>query len=240
MRTLTVANRLAQQLSHDRHTIALALLVPSVIMTVLYFVFDKQPETFERAAPALLAVFPFLVMFLIGSISMLRERKAGTLERLMTLPIGRAQIVGGYLFTFGILAILQAMLLGLITLRFLGIDAAAGSELQTIVTAMVAGVLGTGFGLFISAFATSEFQVVQFLPAFVFPQILVCGLFAPKDQMAVPLQWFADITPPYYLVEAMRSAVNGYGWPIYTFIIIGLFLVASVVLAAVSIRRVSK
>lgn len=234
--TLATTQRLARQLSHDPHTIALVLLIPSILMTVLRFVFQNQPTTFQTAAPSLLSIFPFLIMFLVASISMLRERKAGTLERLMTLPITRIQIVSGYLLTFGFLTAVQAVILGLVTLRFLGIDTAFGSEIHVVGIAMLAGLLGTGFGLFTSSLATSEFQAVQFMPAFVFPQVMVCGLFAPKDEMAWPLQWFANITPPSYLVDAMHNAVDGFGWPAHELVAITIFMVASLILAAVSIR----
>src|SRR4051794_30501417 len=105
--TATAARVLAQ-LRRDPRTIALIVAVPLVLLTLLKFVFDKQPETFTRAAPPLLGLFPFIVMFLITSISMLRERTTGTLERLMTLPLSKLDVLAGYGLAFGVVATVQA------------------------------------------------------------------------------------------------------------------------------------
>jgi ABC-2 type transport system permease protein len=175
-------------------------------------------------------------MFIIASISMLRERVAGTLERLMTLPISKFQLIGGYALAFGILATLQAVIASIVLLGFLDVSVVGGA-LRVIVVAVLAGLLGMGLGLFTSSLASSEFQAVQFLPAFVFPQLLVCGLFSPYEQMARPLQLFADITPLYYLIQAMRTVTSSTAWPGQELAIIVLFLAGAVILASISVRK---
>lgn len=235
-RSAMTAARIGLQLRHDPRTVALALLVPSILMTILKYVFDHQPAVFNGIAPTILGVFPFTIMFIIASISMLRERTNGTLERLMTLPITKFELISGYALAFGLLAALQAILASIITLHFLGVSVASG-ELHIISIAIIAGILGTGFGLFTSSLATSEFQAVQFLPAFVFPQLLVCGLFTPFEQMARPLQYFADITPLYHLVNAMKSVIMTMSWPTNEILFLGVFFVLAIVLATISLRK---
>lgn len=237
-RIFFTSKRIGQQLKHDPRTIALALLVPSLLMIILKYVFNNSPTTFNSIAPSILGIFPFTIMFIIASISMLRERTTGTLERLMTLPITKFEMISGYAIAFGTLAAIQAILASIVTLQFLGVTV-AGGELRLLVIAIIAGVLGMGFGLFTSSLATSEFQAVQFLPAFVFPQLLVCGLFAPFDQMARALQLLADITPLSYLVTAMITVVTTNAWPTGELGIIALFFVVSISLATVSLRKTS-
>lgn len=235
-RVFITSIRIGLQLKHDPRTIALALLVPSLLMTILRYVFDRNQLVFNAIAPIILGIFPFTIMFIIASISMLRERTNGTLERLMTLPITRFELLCGYAGAFGLLAALQAILASLVTLKLLDVSV-LGGELHIIAFAVIAGVLGTGFGLFTSSLATSEFQAVQFLPAFVFPQLLVSGLFTPFDQMARFLQLFADITPMYYLVNAMRTVVMSTVWPVQETLILGLFFIVAIFLASVGLRK---
>jgi ABC-2 type transport system permease protein len=235
-RLLLTSKRIGQQLRHDPRTIALALLVPSLLMTILKYVFAHNQLVFNAVAPSILGIFPFTIMFIIASISMLRERTNGTLERLMTLPITKFELICGYAIAFGTLAALQAILASFITLHFLGVTV-AGGEAHVLMLAIIAGVLGMGFGLFTSSLATSEFQAVQFLPAFVFPQLLVCGLFAPFEQMARPLQLLADVTPLSYLVAAMRTVVTSTNIPAHELLVIGVFFVFSVALATISLRK---
>lgn len=235
-RIIFTSLRIVEQLRHDPRTIALALFVPSILMVILKYVFDQNVLLFNGIAPSILGIFPFSIMFIIASISMLRERTSGTLERLMTLPITKFELISGYAIAFGALAALQAALASLITLQFLDVSVTGGA-LHVLLLAVVAGVLGMGFGLFTSSLATSEFQAVQFLPAFVFPQLLVCGLFAPFEQMARPLQLFADATPLTYLVKAMRTVVTTTSWPGHELLIISGFFILSITLATISLRK---
>ena len=206
-RTVAVAVRVLRQLRNDLRTVALLLAVPCVLLTLLRYVFDDSPIVFDRTGPMLLALFPFTVMFVVTSVAMLRERTTGTLERLLTTPVAKLDILLGYALAFGSAALVQVGLAVVVAVAALGLDV-AGSLGWLIVVAMLDALLGMALGLFLSAFARSEFQAVQFLPAFVLPQLLVCGLFVARSRMAQPLRWLSDAAPLSYAVEA-ASRVAG-------------------------------
>lgn len=210
-KTLATAARVLKQIKHDHRTLALILFVPSVLIVILKYVFQNDPLVFDNLAPMILGIFPLIAMFLVASIATLRERSTGTLDRLMAMPIAKADFIFGYALAFSILAFLQACLAALVMLGFLGVDVAAGT-LPLLVSAVLAAFLGTSLGLFMSAFAKSEFQAVQFMPAFIFPQLLTCGLFVAREHMAKPLQWFADIMPLTYSVDAMKQITVSSVW----------------------------
>ncbi len=238
-RTFATAGRVLRQLHHDPRTIALIVLVPSVLMVVLRYVFNDTTALFSNFAPQVLGVFPFIVMFLVTSIATLRERTTGTLERLMTMPLAKLDLLLGYALAFASLAIIQGVVAGSITLGWLGVTVQGGAGRMLCVAAL-AGLLGMALGLFLSAFARSEFQAVQFLPAFVFPQLLTCGLFVARDQMAAPLRWFADVMPLTYIIDAMKQ-VSGYdGWThdlVLDLVIVAAFALGALVLGAATLRR---
>lgn len=200
--TLATARRVVDQLRHDRRTLAMLLVFPSVLMILLRYIFDTE-QAFDRIAPALLGIFPFTIMFLVTSVGTLRERRSGTLERLMTMPIGRFDFLLGYAFAFGMVAILQVGIVSAVTLTWLGLDI-QGSIIVLLLVAALDALLGTALGLFVSAFARTEFQAVQFLPVVVLPQALLCGLFVPRDEMAKLLEWTSNVFPLSYAVEAMN------------------------------------
>lgn len=202
-RTLATARRVLQQLRGDHRTLALLLLVPLVLLTLLRYVFDTQPAVFDRIGGPLLALFPFTSMFLVTSVAMLRERTSGTLERLLSTPIGKADLLGGYALAFGLVAVVQAVVASAVAVGPLGLDV-AGDTWLLVLLAVLDALLGTALGLLLSAFARSEFQAVQFLPAVVLPQLLLCGLFAPREAMAAPLRWLSDLLPLTYAVDGMQ------------------------------------
>ncbi|MFF0413200.1 ABC transporter permease [Kitasatospora sp. NPDC004745] len=201
-RTLATARRVLTQLRHDPRTVALLLVVPCLLLVLLKYMFDAQPATFDRIGPALLGVFPLLVMFLVTSVAMLRERTTGTLERLLTMPLGRLDLLLGYAVAFGLVALLQATLATALALGPLGLHI-AGPTWLVFAVAVADGLLGMALGLLVSAFASTEFQAVQFLPAVLLPQLLLCGLFVPRDGMATALRWISDVLPLSYAVDAM-------------------------------------
>jgi ABC-2 type transport system permease protein len=204
-----VTVRVLAQLRHDRRTVALLLAVPVLLLTLLRGLFDAQPETFDRLGGPLLGLFPFTIMFLVASITVLRERVSGTLERLLTLPLSKLDILVGYGAAFALVAIVQAVVAAGVAFLVLGLDT-AGPVWLVVVLAVGNAVLGMALGLFVSAFATSEFQAVQFMPAFVFPQFLLCGLFVARDQMAAPLRALGDVLPLTYAYDALhRVSVDG-------------------------------
>lgn len=241
-KTFATAERVLRQLKHDPRTLALLFIVPSLLLIILKYVFNGRPDTFNNLAPMLLGIFPMVMMFLITSIATLRERRSGTLDRLMTMPVSKADFILGYAMAFSLVALLQSVITAAVLLGVLQVPVMGGT-LATITGAVLAALLGTALGLFSSAFATSEFQAVQFMPAFIFPQLLVCGLFVARDQMATALQWFADIVPLTYSVDAMRQVTIQTGWT-YThskdLIIVAAFTAAALVLGSITIRRREK
>jgi ABC-2 type transport system permease protein len=231
--------RILGQLRHDRRTIGLLVLVPVFLLTLLYFMFKDSPGTFQGVGLIMLGVFPFTIMFLITSIAMLRERTTGTLERLLTTPMGKLDLLFAYGIAFGIAAAVQASIAGGVAYLLLDLKT-QGSIGLVILIAIANAVLGVALGLFCSAFARSEFQAVQFMPIVVVPQLLLCGLFVQREQMAGWLQAISDVLPMTYAVEALQQ-VGMYADPTETLwrdfgIVLGCVVLA-LTLAAATLRR---
>ncbi|WP_061300459.1 ABC transporter permease [Herbidospora cretacea] len=207
MITLATARRIGGQLRNDPRTIALMVLVPTLIMILLYYVIDNE-QAFAQWAPVLLSIFPFLVMFLVTSISTLRERTSGTLERLMASPLRQLDLLLGYGLAFGVAAVLQVTVALAVSLTWLGYEP-RGDLWALVLVALLNALLGTALGLLCSAFARSEFQAVQFMPLVMVPQILLGGVIVPREQMATVLEWISNVLPMSYALEAMRLAVIG-------------------------------
>jgi ABC-2 type transport system permease protein len=206
--TLAVAGRVLRQVGRDHRTLAMLLVVPCVLISLLWWMFeDLDAALFDRFGPGLLAMFPFIVMFLVTSVTTLRERSSGTLERLLTMPMGRLDFLLGYALAFGLLAAVQSALAVAVSVGLLGLEVQGPVWLLGVV-AVADAVLGTALGLFVSAFATTEFQAVQFMPAFVLPQILLCGLFVPREAMPGVLEAISDVLPLSYAVDAMQELVG--------------------------------
>jgi len=238
-RTAATTRRVLQQLRRDPRTVALLLVVPMVLLWLLELVFDAQPATFDQIGPALLALFPFVVMFLVTSVTTLRERTSGTLERLLSMPLGRLDLLLGYLVAFGLVAVVQAALASGLMLGLLGLDVAGPAWLLVIV-AVVDAVLGCALGLFVSAFARTEFQAVQFMPAVVLPQFLLCGLLVPRDQMGAVLEAISWALPLSYAVDAMQRITVEATVSTRTLVDLGVVVASiglSVALGAATLRR---
>jgi len=237
--TVATCLRVLWQIRRDPRTIALLLAVPPALLTLLYFLLEGQPHTFQRIGAPLCGLFPFIIMFLVTSIAMLRERTTGTLERLMTLPVGKADILFGYGLAFGLLAALQAVVVCTVGFLLLGLQAAHGAWLVGLL-AVGNALLGMALGLFASAYARTEFQAVQFMPALILPQILLCGLFVPRDQMAGwlhAISWLMPLTYAYdALARATRPAPLG-GEMAADVIAVVAFTLAALVLGALTLRR---
>lgn len=237
-RTLATAGRILTQVRHDPRTIALLLFVPSLLIGLVSWLFADTP-TFQSVGPAMIALFPFIVMFLVASISTLRERRSGTLERLLTLPTGKGDIILGYTLAFGLLAVLQSSIAVLFATAVCGLEI-DGSVRQLLAVALLDAVLGTTLGLLASAFARSEFQVVQFMPALVFPQILLGGIFLPRDQLPDVLRQISDWLPLSHAIDALNAVASGSEDAAYVggeLLIIGAFALGAVVLGSLTLRR---
>ena len=240
--TFATAGRILRQLSHDHRTVALIFVVPCLLMALLRWLFSEDLVTFDRIAPALLGVFPFVIMFIITSITTLRERTSGTLERLMVSPISKLDLVFGYMIAFGLLATLQALIVSLLMLYGFDLEV-AGPQWFLVVMALADALLGTALGIFVSAFARTEFQAVQFMPALVFPQILIGGLFVPLDQMPSLLETVAYYLPLTYAIDALNMVVaeteiTSEGWR--DLFVVAAFAIGALLLGALTLRRKSK
>ncbi|MEV6554014.1 ABC transporter permease [Streptomyces sp. NPDC051597] len=206
-RTLATTARVLRQLRHDPRTIALLVLVPVAMVTLLRYVFDASPRTFDDIGASLLGIFPLITMFLVTSIATLRERTSGTLERLLAMPLAKGDLIAGYALAFGLLAVVQSALATGVSLWVLGLDV-LGSPWLLLLVALLDALLGTALGLFVSAFAASEYQAVQFMPAVIFPQLLLCGLLTPRDSMQPALHAVSNALPMSYAVDAMTQIVH--------------------------------
>lgn len=237
--TLATTARVLRQLRRDPRTLALVFVVPPVLIALFRYVFHGQDDVFDRIGGPLVGLFPFISMFLVTSIAMLRERTSGTLERLMSLPLAKADLLLGYALAFGLVAAVQATITSTVAFGLLGLDA-AGAVWLVVALAVANALLGMALGLFLSAFATTEFQAVQFMPAIVIPQILLGGLLVPRERMAEPLQWLSDVLPLSYAYEALAHATQDgsldSGLALDLGVVVGCILVA-LALGAATLRR---
>ncbi|MET9313909.1 ABC transporter permease [Kribbella sp. NPDC003505] len=237
--TFAVAARVLAQLRRDHRTVAMLIVLPTLLVTLMWWMFTDSPMVFDRIGGPLLAVFPSIVMFVVTSVATLRERSSGTLSRLFTMPMGKLDFLLGYALAFALIAVVQALVVVSIALYLLDLDI-QGDAWQLGVVAVLDGVLGTALGLFASAFAATEFQAVQMMPAVMIPQILLCGLLVPRDQLPPVLQAISDVLPLSYAVDAVLGVAKGNGFTTGTggdtLVVLG-FILAALGLGAATLRR---
>ena len=212
-RTLSTASRVLRQLSHDPRTVALLFIVPPVLLTIMKYVFQGEPQVYNSIAPMLLGIFPMIMMFLITSIVTLRERTTGTLDRLLTMPMTKLDFIFGYALAFSFLGLCQALISAGVMLGFLNVTV-LGGVIPTLIAVVFASFLGTSLGLFLSAFATSEFQAIQFMPAFIMPLT--------------------------YSVKAMKQVTENATWThelTKDLMIVAVFGIVALILGSLTIRR---
>jgi ABC-2 type transport system permease protein len=237
-RTLATAGRILTQVRHDPRTIVLLLIVPSLLVGLVAWIFSDTP-VFDTIGPAILALFPFIVMFLVTSITTLRERRTGTLERLLSMPLGKGDLILGYTLAFGLLAVVQSAIAVGYAVWVCGLTI-AGSIWLLLAVAVADAILGTTLGLLASAFANTEFQVVQFMPLLVFPQILLGGIFLPRGQLPDVLRDISDWLPLSHAINALQSVaadsadVASIGGEL---LIILAWIVGAVILGSITLRR---
>jgi ABC-2 type transport system permease protein len=234
-RTFATAGRVLRQIRHDPRTVALLLLVPSLLIGLVAWIFSDT-TVFDTVGPAMIALFPFIVMFLVTSITTLRERRTGTLERLLSMPLGKGDLILGYTLAFGLLAVLQSSIAVLFAVTVCGLEI-EGSVALLVVVAVADAILGTTLGLLASAFARTEFQVVQFMPVIVFPQILLGGIFLPRDQLPEGLQVVSDWLPLSHSIDALNAIAAGSDGALGDLLIILAWIVSAVVLGSITLRR---
>ncbi|GAA5059844.1 ABC transporter permease [Nocardia callitridis] len=238
--------RILRQLRNDPRTIAMILVVPAVLMVLLYFIYadtptpPSQPFTlFDRVGMSMLGILPFVVMFLITAIAMQRERSSGTLERLLTTPIAKLDLLAGYGSAFSLAAAAQAGVACLIAFGLLDLDS-AGNPGWVVLIAVVDAVCGVALGLLASAFARTEFQAVQFMPVIVAPQLFLCGLLVPRGELPGWLEAISNVLPLSYAVDALNQVAThptatGAMWR--DLAVVAGFAVVALCLAAATLRR---
>ena len=234
----TIAARIIRQLIRDRRTVVLIVLVPVVVMTLIGLSFPEG-GILDYIAPALLATLALFFSFLLTGISFLRERSQGTLERLMASPVSRLDIVVGYLFGFFVFALTQTLIILLFTIYVLNVQY-RGDLWQIFVFQIVIITGAVNLGIFISTFARNEFQMVQFIPLMLFPQVFLCGVIWPVEQMPDYLQWLSKILPLTYAVDGLRDIMlagkNLLDVGFELAVLVGFAVVISI-LAAITLRR---
>ncbi|MEV6280788.1 ABC transporter permease [Nocardia sp. NPDC051832] len=242
---LATTERILRQLRNDHRTVAMILVVPALLMTLLYFIYEEAPHAphgptlFDKVGISMLGILPFIVMFLITAIAMQRERTSGTLERLLTTPLSKLDLLAGYGTAFSLAAAAQAGVACLVSFGLLGLDA-AGNPGWVVLIAMVDAVCGVALGLLASAFARTEFQAVQFMPVVVAPQIFLCGLLVPRNQLPSWLEPISNVMPLSYAVDALQEVsrnpeATGQMWR--DLAVVAGFAVVALILGAATLRR---
>jgi len=237
-RTLATTGRVLGQIRHDPRTIGLLLVVPSLLVGLVAWIFTDT-DVFADIGPAMIALFPFIVMFLVTSIATLRERRSGTLERLLSMPLGKGDFILGYALAFGLLAVFQTAIVVSFAVWVCGLEI-EGSIWLLFAVAVADALLGTALGLLASAFARTEFQVVQFMPLIVFPQILLGGIFIPRDQLPAGLEEISDWLPLSYAIDALQAVAadsESAEWIMLRILVIGAWIVGSIVVGSITLRR---
>jgi ABC-2 type transport system permease protein len=238
-RTLAIAIRIVSQILRDRRSIGLIIVAPIMVMSLVGFSFADQRLVLDRVAPALIATFALFFTFLLTGVSFLRERSQGTLERLLTTPVGRADILVGYLLGFLVFAAIQSLVVLLYTIVALQIDY-QGSFAEMVVVLLVLTVAAVNLGIFVSTFARNEFQVVQFIPIILAPQIFLSGVIMPVAQLPAYFQAVSNVLPLTYAVSGLKAIMlegRGLSGAAGDIAVLTGFAVALLALAAVTVRR---
>lgn len=244
--TGATALRVLTQVRRDKRTIALILVIPIVLLTLLWWMFKDytppgppgQPPLFDALGPKLMGLFPLIMMFLITSVTTLRERMGGTMERLMVSPAGRGDIVLGYMAAFGLMATVQGAVVVGYSVWVLGLNF-AGPPWGLLIIIVLDAILGTALGLAASSVAATEFQAVQMMPAIILPQLLIAGMFMPRNQMPQVLEWISDALPLSYATDAIAEmASSGSADGIWGEVItLSAFIVGALILGIATLRR---
>ncbi|WP_426456737.1 ABC transporter permease [Staphylococcus cohnii] len=175
-----------------------------------YLYGDKDATYFDTINPILIGFFVFFFTFLISGIGLLKERTSGTLERLLSSPIKRSHIIYGYIMGYGIFSVIQTFVVVIYAIYVLNI-AVEGSIWLVLATTVLTALVALAFGILLSTFASSEFQMIQFIPLVIVPQVLFAGLI-PISSMNIGLQYFAHLMPLFYTGQAMQDVmIKGFG-----------------------------
>ncbi len=240
--TWNTARRVLTQLRRDRRTVAMLLLLPALLTWLLQYIFSEAPEPptgpiFDTLGPRIMGLFPLILMFVVTSITMLRERQSGTLERLMVGPTGKADVVLGYALAFGLIGTLQAVIMTAWSAWPLGLSIPGGMW-QLGLFMILDALVGTALGLLASAVARTEFQAVQMMPMAILPQLLLAGLFIDRAAMPTALEWISDALPVSYAIDGINHVLAGEPDKIWSQVLILIgFIVGSLLLGSLTLRR---
>lgn len=238
MIVLATALRVFRQLRRDPRTVAMLVLVPTVLLALMRWVYAGDERVFQRIGVPLIGIFPLTSMFLVTSITMLRERTTGTLERLMTMPLARGDLLAGYALAFTGVALVQVSIAAVVAFGPLGLET-QGRYVDVVLLAVLNALLGMSLGLFVSAFARTEFQAVQFMPALLLPQFVLSGLLAPRDRMEPALEWVSNVLPMSYAYDGLLGVARGESLAgvATELMVVGGFSIAALALGAMTLSR---
>lgn len=206
-----------------------------------YLYGDEHSNYFDKMFPILMSFFVFLFVFLISGIALLRERTTGTLERVLATPIKRSEIVFGYLIGYGIFAIIQTLIIVFFSIYLLNINL-AGSLTYVILINILLAIAALVMGIFISTFANSEFQMVQFIPIVAIPQVFFSGIF-PLENMSPWLSNIGYLFPLRYAGHALTNImIKGQGWSNIWFdvLILFVFIIIFTTMNMIGLKRYRK
>ncbi|MBE7335639.1 ABC transporter permease [Staphylococcus haemolyticus] len=206
-----------------------------------YLYGDEDSNYFDKMFPILMSFFVFLFVFLISGIALLRERTTGTIERVLATPIKRSEIVFGYLIGYGIFAIIQTLIIVLFSIYLLNINL-AGSLAYVILINILLAIAALVMGIFISTFANSEFQMIQFIPIVAIPQVFFSGIF-PLENMSPWLSNIGYLFPLRYAGHALTNImIKGQGWSNIWFdvLILFVFIIVFTTMNIIGLKRYRK
>ena len=238
-RTLAITERIIRQMLRDRRSVGLLIVGPLIVMSLVGFSLVEQTAVLNRVAPGLLAVFVLFFTFILTGVGFLRERAQGTLERLQTTLVGSFDIMLGYMLGFLLFAVVQTAVILVFTIYALRIDY-LGSLWEVAAILFLVVTVAVSLGIFISSFANNEFQVVQFIPIVLAPQIFLSGVIIPVEQMPTLFEWFSVVLPLTYAVDALREIMLRGAeltalWP--NLAALGAFSLALLAAAVATLRR---
>ena len=243
-RTTAVGGRVVMQIVRDRRSLALIIVAPSIMMGLVGLAIPdgmlmNGKPALDVLTPALIATFAMLLSFVLTGVSFLRERTHGTMERLLASPIRKHEIVLGYLMGFILFGIVQAAVVSIFAFNVLGANH-TGALWEIAIVEIIVVVAGVNLGILASAFARNEFQVVQFIPLIITPQLILSGIFFRVEDMPGYLETIAHALPLMYAIRALRgvmlegTGLSGQGFEIG---VVSAFAVAFSILASLAFRK---
>jgi len=237
-RTVAISKRIVKQIFLDHRSLAMIFVAPLVVMSLVGASFNKNPQLLNFVAPALICTFVLFFTFILTGISFLRERALGTLDRLLTTPVSRADIMLGYSISFFFFAFIQSNIILFFTIFILDISYQGGIWNMFIVVILMA-IVAVNLGVFISTFAKNEFQIIQFIPVLISPQIFLSGIFISVEQLPWYFKPLSAIAPLTYANRALRNIMSGYKIEevIIEIGVLLLFAFILLILAIMSIKR---